>query len=888
MQRRNDPSAQADGRGGGDENRRVRGLQQALLRERQSAAQLAAALHNRQELVRELRSSTSWRITAPLRWVRYAIRALKTGEPIPRDGDPPPASATALAAPPTHPLYSAPVTRPAAPLLGRRVVIIGELSIPQCAKYRVWQKQQLFWALGVECTVLSWTDHAAVRSALQTASLAIFYRVPGFPETMEDIAEAKRLGVATVWEVDDLIFDMAAYKTNTNLDRLSAEVRKGVLEGVPLYRAAMLACDACIASTRVLAKAMRDAGVTRTWVVENGLDDETLDVAERILETRPVEAARPGVTILYGSGTKTHDVDFEEAAAALEQLLRERADVRLRIVGELNLPAAFDAFGERVERLKGLDYPSYLRLLSEADISIAPLEPVVFNDAKSNIKFLEAAIVEVPSVCSPRDAFTQVITDGVDGFLAATTEEWLSALQSLIDDPARRRQMGRAAAATARRIYTPEALAETQAAPILEAVLPDVPRTKTRVMVVNIYFAPQSFGGATIVAEAMAERLHAREDSEVVVVTSWPDTRARGYDLKRYEANGIPVIAVRLPDGRSAEEDYFNATMSEVFGDLLEATRPDVVHFHSIQGLSASLAEACLERGVPYVITLHDSWWICERQFMVKPDDLYCHQQRIDWAVCAKCVGNLGFSIRRYERLNRLLQGAATLLTPSAFHRSLHLANGLDPAKVIVNKNGVAAAPDASRKRREPGKVRFGFVGGTHPIKGLAVIQRALGELTESNYELVLVDATLAVGIRSIEPKEWPIAGELTVIPPYDRDSMDDFFGRIDVLLFPSQWKESFGLTVREALLRDVWVIATDAGGAAEDIIEGINGTVVPLTDDPGPLRDAIAALLRNPERLAGYVNPHKSRIRDFDAQAEELAGLLQSAARTSVGDAVA
>ena len=99
------------------------------------------------------------------------------------------------------------------------------------------------------------------------------------------------------------------------------------------------------------------------------------------------------------------------------------------------------------------------------------------------------------------------------------------------------------------------------------------------------------------------------------------------------------------------------------------------------------------------------------------------------------------------------------------------------------------------------------------------------------------------------------------------------------MLLFPSQWKESFGLTVREALLRDVWVIATDGGGTVEDIVDGVNGTVIPLDADPKPLAAAVTALLDRPDRLDGYRNPHKERIVTYEAQAEALHAVLSEVA---------
>ncbi len=850
-------------------DKQLKAARDELALERAQVARLEGEVGARDAVIADLKASTSWKLTAPVRGLKRLLSGSKL--------------APSAAAPPRSDLaklregYATATTVAPAALFGARVLIVAELGLAQCAKYRVWQKQRAFAALGVDCTVVAWGDREAVRSALQTHSIAIFYRVPGFPAVLDAIAEAKRLKVPTLWEVDDLIFDEAAYRANRNLDSLAPELRASVLEGVPLYLKALLACDYGLASTQDLADAMVAAGSPEAFVVENGLDSETLEVAAEVLARRHPRADGR-VVVLYGSGSKAHDADFACAAEGLQRAMAAEPSLHLRIVGTLQLPAGLDP--ARVERIPPVDYGSYLRLLGEADISLAPLEDTAFNAAKSNIKFLEAAILEIPSVCSPRAAFAGAIESGVDGILAETAADWADALLTLARDPARRAAMGKAAAATARRRYEPQALAEAQLAPMVARLAPPIARKALRVLTANIHFSPESFGGATIVAEALVERLNRRPDVEQVVFTAWPEGAVPARAMVRYEAMGAPVLGMRLPDQLTKEMVYANPAMGEAFADLLRALQPDVVHLHSIQGLSASLAEACAAEGVPYVITLHDAWWLCERQFMVRKDELYCFQERIDWSVCASCVKDLGFSIRRYGRLHEVLQGAALLLTPSAFQRQLYIANGVDPARIAVNKNGIA--PPAGRPRRpvDPGKVRFGFVGGIGPIKGLEQIRRAFEGLSASNYELVLVDNTLNIGISQMRVEDWKVAGQVTVVPAYTRATLEDFFGGLDVLLFPSQWKESFGLTVREALVRDIWVIATDAGGAAEDIVPGENGDVIPIGEDEAPLRAAIAALLAHPGRLSGYVNPHKDRIVTFDDQTEALAGMLKAAAQ--------
>src|SRR4051794_40435148 len=115
--------------------------------------------------------------------------------------------------------------------------------------------------------------------------------------------------------------------------------------------------------------------------------------------------------------------------------------------------------------------------------------------------------------------------------------------------------------------------------------------------------------------------------------------------------------------------------MQTVFHSIIDPATTDVVHLHSVQGLGASLCDACIEQNIPYVITLHDAWWICERQFMVNRESRFCNQTTLDWNVCASCVSDLAFSLDRTRFLRRIMHNAAFLLAPSEYQRNLYISN---------------------------------------------------------------------------------------------------------------------------------------------------------------------------------------------------------------------
>ena len=101
-------------------------------------------------------------------------------------------------------------------------------------------------------------------------------------------------------------------------------------------------------------------------------------------------------------------------------------------------------FIDRVVTVPCSDWRRMPNIIASCDINIAPLRDTLFNRAKSENKWIEASLVEVPTVASRVGAFKKMISSGT-GLLCSTEEEWKSALLQLIDDSELRRSIGEAA-----------------------------------------------------------------------------------------------------------------------------------------------------------------------------------------------------------------------------------------------------------------------------------------------------------------------------------------------------------------------------------------------------------------------------------------------------------
>ena len=402
-----------------------------------------------------------------------------------------------------------------------------------------------------------------------------------------------------------------------------------------------------------------------------------------------------------------------------------------------------------------------------------------------------------------------------------------------------------------------------------------------KLLILNLYYAPESFGGATIVVEQTARRFRENHDWSVLIVTTIRDHSLPRYALRRYKVDGIDIVAINVPTELHGEAAYKNAEIAKCIVEIARAFQPDICHCHAIQVLGCDYFDELRQIGTKIAITAHDCWWICERQFMINSDGFYCNQWVLNDAQCGQCSSDHRMQMKRNTYLKTQLDKVDLVLFPSAFHRDLHLVNGIRKENSFVNKNGVTLPLPNYPEVRVAAKLQrshtvFGFVGGPGAIKGSEQIIRAFNDIERTDYTLQVVDAAGNVGSSWVDKDYWNIPGNVEFIPPYRQDVMDDFFAGIDVLLFPSQWKESFGLTVREALVRNVWVIATDSGGVAEDLEDGVNSSVIPFAAGVSELRQSIESAL-DWRQWSDYQNPLACEIRGFDDQAEEMSDYLRT-----------
>ncbi len=305
-------------------------------------------------------------------------------------------------------------------------------------------------------------------------AIVVFWRVRHRPMVERAIAAWRAAGARILFDVDDLMVDPAIARADV-IDAIRS-MRLKTAEVAGLYEAirrTMLLADACLAPTAALAAALAAEG-RPSMVVENGFDEETYRASREAVLRRRQEPHDGLVRIGYAAGSRTHQRDFAAAAPAIAAVLREHPEARLVLFresgrgGDLVDIAEFPEMAGLAERVEWRQAVPLSRLpdeLARFDLNIAPLEVGnAFCEAKSELKYFEAAIVGVPTVASPTQPFRTAIRDGETGFLAADQAAWHTAIGRLVADAGLRRRIGQAAVFDVLHRYGPEGRREKLAA----------------------------------------------------------------------------------------------------------------------------------------------------------------------------------------------------------------------------------------------------------------------------------------------------------------------------------------------------------------------------------------------------------------------------------------
>lgn len=167
------------------------------------------------------------------------------------------------------------------------------------------------------------------------------------------------------------------------------------------------------------------------------------------------------------TGSHTTIQHFKHSIPVLKKLKEKYGDkIYFKVIGdEKYLDAELNIIGEK------WNLQDEIEQLSKIDIGIMPLPDNAWAKGKCGFKGLQYMALEIPSVMSPVGVNCEIISDGVNGFLADKEDEWVEKISILIENPELRKKIGTEARKTVIEKYSVEANKEKYLN-ILNTVIP--------------------------------------------------------------------------------------------------------------------------------------------------------------------------------------------------------------------------------------------------------------------------------------------------------------------------------------------------------------------------------------------------------------------------------
>lgn len=311
-------------------------------------------------------------------------------------------------------------------------------ALPHPPRYRVQHQMEQLKANNIDCDE-NFYLHLSLEQ-VRNYRVFVIFRCPYTEELGEFIRLAKELNKTVIYDIDDLVIDTKYTDTIKYLDTMSSEERKGYDEGVRNMQKVLKMCDAAITTTERMAEELKHY-VPKVFINRNTASEEMLQLSEeaykKIIAEKTAEE-RKTVKLGYFSGSITHNDDFILIQPAVAKIMEKYPQTELHIAGILDIPKELEAFKERVIAHPFADWKKLPEMIASMDINLAPLEESIFNEAKSENKWVEAALVRVPTIASNLGAFKRMIEHNKTGILANTCDEWYEGLESLVVDAQKR------------------------------------------------------------------------------------------------------------------------------------------------------------------------------------------------------------------------------------------------------------------------------------------------------------------------------------------------------------------------------------------------------------------------------------------------------------------
>ena len=355
----------------------------------------------------------------------------------------------------------------------------------------------------------------------------------------------------------------------------------------------------------------------------------------------------------------------------------------------------------------------------------------------------------------------------------------------------------------------------------------------------TIALVPSAFHPSLGGVEELTRQLAHRLVSPLVITQRWPRDLPAYEDFEGLQLHRFPF---RAPTGGAKALTTFppsRVVVARQLTQLLKAQRVSVVHVQCVSATAYYAAVAARRLSLPLVVSLQgeltmDASGLFQRSRFMR----HVMRSVLDAAdVVTACT-------------------AATLVEAEDFRGAPFGARGL------VIHNGVTVSELVGAPPYQHARPYVLALGRHVPQKGFDVLIRAWARL-DGTHDLLLAGDGPQTGELADVTAALGLTDRVHFLGRADRRLVASLFAGCDLFVMPSR-HEPQGIVALEAMAAAKAVVASNVGGVAEVVLDGVTGRLVPGGDE-GALAAAVAALLADPQARQRLGAAGRERAMEFD-----------------------
>lgn len=355
---------------------------------------------------------------------------------------------------------------------------------------------------------------------------------------------------------------------------------------------------------------------------------------------------------------------------------------------------------------------------------------------------------------------------------------------------------------------------------------------------------------------------------------------------------GNPEVHIRQQD------------IEKIFLEVVNNVKPDIIHFHELESLTGSLLVLSRNLGIPYVLDIHNYWYLCPQRDLMDINKKTCNEWE-EGIKCASCfvlptsskvgwmyvgylantwIGKLinifinmaykkrikkenirkviadikhisAYRARRYFFIFELNKASA-IIYPSNRAMELYKTYGVENqnsyVKLPINKNYLNIKAK-SCKNISASNITFGYIGSILPHKGIHILIEAFNmanKQTGEKCQLIIYGSGDTVYEEELKSK----CGKNIVFKgKYLPSQINEVLKNIDVAVIPSLWEDCSPIVLNELKLSKTPIIGSKIGGIEEAINHEVNGYLF----TPGNVTELSSYMnqfIKNPNKIRHFM----------------------------------